>query len=149
MPHPSTPHNALNTPTTPSGSLLPSFLCSDRASSVITIKVIDDRDFLKDPIVGYMSVKLDDLLAAKKEAGRDWWPLSGCQSGRIRLGVEWKPLNMAGSLHGADRYVPPIGVIRVHLQKATDVKCVTRFLLLLFISLTREVTQECRSRSWW
>jgi Ca2+-dependent lipid-binding protein len=46
------------------------FLCSDRASSVITIKVIDDRDFLKDPIVGYMSVKLDDLLAAKKEAGR-------------------------------------------------------------------------------
>jgi Ca2+-dependent lipid-binding protein len=100
------------------------FLCSDRASSIITIKVIDDRDFLKDPVVGYMSIKLEDLLEAKKEAGRDWWPLSGCKSGKVRLSVEWKPLNMAGSLHGADQYVPPIGVVRLHLFKATDVKYV-------------------------
>ena len=31
---------------------------------------------------------------------------------------------MAGSLHGADQYVPPIGVVRLWLQKATDVKYV-------------------------
>lgn len=86
--------------------------------------MIDDRDFLKDPVVGYMSVRLEDLLAAKKEAGRDWWPLSGCKSGRLRLSVEWKPLNMAGSLAGADQYRPPIGVVRLWIQKATDVKCV-------------------------
>ncbi|EMD41578.1 hypothetical protein CERSUDRAFT_110127 [Gelatoporia subvermispora B] len=98
------------------------FLCSDRNSSVISVKVVDDREFLKDPVVGYMSIRLDDLLNAKKEAGRDWWPLSGCRSGRIRLSAEWKPLNMAGSLHGADQYVPPIGVVRLWLQKATDVK---------------------------
>ncbi|KAI0274871.1 tricalbin [Gloeopeniophorella convolvens] len=98
------------------------FLCPDRASSIITVKVIDDRDFLKDPAVGHLSVRLEDLLETRKEAGRDWWPLSGCRSGRIRLTAEWKPLNMAGSLHGADQYVPPIGAVRLWLKKATDVK---------------------------
>ncbi|KAJ7462762.1 C2 domain-containing protein [Mycena galericulata] len=98
------------------------FLCADKASSVILIKVIDDRDFLKDPVVGYMSIKLEDLLENKQEAGRDWFPLSNCKSGKIRLSAEWKPLNMAGSLHGADQYKPPIGVVRLHLDKATDVK---------------------------
>ncbi|KAJ7124724.1 C2 domain-containing protein [Mycena crocata] len=98
------------------------FLCADKASSVVLIKVIDDRDFLKDPVVGYMSIKLEDLLESKKEAGRDWFTLSNCKSGKIRVSAEWKPLNMAGSLHGADQYKPPIGVVRLHLDKATDVK---------------------------
>ncbi|CAL1696266.1 unnamed protein product [Somion occarium] len=98
------------------------FLCADRHSSVITVKVIDDRDFLKDPVVGYMRVRLDDLLEAKKEVGRDWWKLDGCISGRLRLSAEWKPLNMAGSLHGVDQYIPPIGVVRLWLQRAADVK---------------------------
>lgn len=96
------------------------FLCTDKKTSVITIKVIDDRDFLKDPVIGYMSVRLADLLRAKEEAGKDWWPLSGCKSGKIRLSAEWKPLEM--SLHGVDQYVPPIGVVRLWLKNATDVK---------------------------
>ncbi|KAL0950758.1 hypothetical protein HGRIS_007526 [Hohenbuehelia grisea] len=98
------------------------FLCSDRSTSVVTVKVIDDRDFLKDPVVGYMSIKLEDLLEAKNVAGRDWWPLSGCKSGKLRITADWKPLNMAGSLHGADQYSPPIGVVRLFLEKASDVK---------------------------
>ena len=98
------------------------FLCSDKHSSVISVKVVDDRDFLKDPMIGYLSIKLDDLIEAKKEAGRDWWPLSGCKTGRLRMSAEWKPLNMAGSLQGADSYVPPIGIVRLWVQKATDVK---------------------------
>ncbi|KAF9026598.1 C2 domain-containing protein [Rhodocollybia butyracea] len=97
------------------------FLCADKHSSVLTIKVIDDRDFLKDPVVGYMSIKLVDLLAAKAES-RDWFPLSNCKTGKIRLSAEWKPLNMEGSLAGADQYTPPIGVVKLHLDKATDVK---------------------------
>ncbi|PCH33337.1 tricalbin [Wolfiporia cocos MD-104 SS10] len=98
------------------------FLCTDRAASVVSIKVMDDREFLRDPIIGYMNVRLEDLLGAKLEAGRDWWPLSQCKSGRMRLSAEWRPLNMPGSLHGADQYVPPIGVVRLWLQRATDVK---------------------------
>lgn len=108
------------------------FLCSDKASSVITIRVIDDRDFLKDPAVGYMSIKLEDLLEAKKDAGRDWWPLSNCSSGKMRLSAEWKPLNMPGSLHAAGQYIPPIGVVRLCLQKAVDVKYVCSCAFALF-----------------
>ncbi len=99
------------------------FLCTDRASSVLVAKVIDDRDFLKDPVVGYMSVRLADLLNAKA-TGKDWWRLSGARSGKLRITADWKPLNMAGSLHGADQYVPPIGVVRLWLQRATEVKYV-------------------------
>ncbi|KAI1797561.1 tricalbin [Ganoderma leucocontextum] len=97
------------------------FLCTDKASSVIIAKVIDDRDFLKDPVVGLMSIRLADLLNAK-ESGKDWWALSRARSGKIRLTAEWKPLDMAGSLHGAEQYVPPIGVVRLWLQRARDVK---------------------------
>lgn len=97
------------------------FLCSDKHTSVVTVKIIDDRDFLKDPMIGYLSIKLEDLLEAKKTT-RDWWPLSGCKTGRLRMSAEWKPLNMAGSLHGADSYVPPIGIVRLWMKKATDVK---------------------------
>ncbi|KAG8844129.1 hypothetical protein FRB91_002847 [Serendipita sp. 411] len=97
------------------------FLCADRANCIVTIKVIDDRDFLKDPVIGYLNVKLEDMLQAKKE-GRDWFTLSGCQSGRVRISAEWKPLDMEGSLHGAAKYVPPIGVVRVLMKKAVDIK---------------------------
>lgn len=120
------------------------YLCSDKASSVITIKVIDDRDFMKDPVVGYMSIKLPDLLDSMGEAGRDWFPLSGCKSGKVRISAEWKPLNMAGSLHGAEQYTPPIGVVRLLLDKATDVKYVTHFVLS--ITFLNHI-QECRSDS--
>ena len=105
------------------------FICADKKSSVITIKVIDDRDFLKDPVVGYMSVRLNDLLRAKEQAGRDWWPLSGCKTGRVRLSTDWKPLEL--SLHGVDQYVPPIGVVRLWLKNATDVKWVQLNLICL------------------
>ncbi|TFK57601.1 tricalbin [Heliocybe sulcata] len=98
------------------------FLCSDKHASIITVKIIDDRDFMKDPVVGYMRVRLEDLLESKKEVGKDWWPLSGCMSGRVRMSAEWKPLNLAGSLHGAEQYTPPIGVVRLWLDRATDVK---------------------------
>lgn len=97
------------------------FLCADKANCTIGIKVIDNRDFLKDPVIGFVNIKLDDLLEAKG-AGKDWLPLSGCISGRIRVTAEWKPLDMAGSLHGAAKYVPPIGVVRMLMKKAVDVK---------------------------
>ncbi|KAF8559381.1 tricalbin [Imleria badia] len=96
------------------------FLCSDKHSSRITVNVVDERDFLKDPVVGYMSVRLADLLTAETSEGRDWWPLT--KTGKIRISAQWKPLHMAGALSGIAQYVPPIGVVRLWLQRATDVK---------------------------
>ncbi|KJA26087.1 hypothetical protein HYPSUDRAFT_133560, partial [Hypholoma sublateritium FD-334 SS-4] len=98
------------------------YLCTDKQHATVMIKVIDDRDFLKDPVIGYMSIKLEDLLHEKLEAGRDWFPLSGCKTGKLRISAEWKPLAMAGSLHGMDQYTPPIGVVKLVLDKAVDVK---------------------------
>jgi Ca2+-dependent lipid-binding protein len=98
------------------------FFCTDKNCSQITVRVIDERDFLKDPLIGYMSINLVDLLQLKNQAGKDWFSLSGCRSGKLRLSAEWKPLYMAGSLHGADQYMPPIGVVRMVIDKAVDVK---------------------------
>ncbi|KAG9314629.1 C2 domain-containing protein [Chiua virens] len=92
------------------------FLCSNKHSLNVTIKVMDERDFMKNPVVGQMSLRLEDLLAE----GRDWWPLS--KTGKIRISAQWKPLHMAGALSGVSQYVPPIGVVRLWLQKAIDVK---------------------------
>lgn len=106
----------------PSWESTTEFLCANRSSSIITVKVIDDREFVKDFTVGFLSVRLQDLLEARKEAGRDWWQLTGCKFGRLRLTAEWKPLLMAGSVCGADQYKPPIGAVRLWLKRATDVK---------------------------
>ncbi|EED81501.1 predicted protein [Postia placenta Mad-698-R] len=121
-PHPMFTTNKMKHTNNPVWETSTEWLCTDRPGSVVTIKIVDDREFLKDPIIGYMSVRVEDLLNANKEAGRDWWELSNCKSGRVRLSADWKPLNMPGSVHGADQYVPPIGVVRLWLQKATDVK---------------------------
>ena len=101
------------------------FLCPDKNATKITVKVLDDRDFLTDPVLGYMVINLVDLLQSKNQASKDWFPLSGCRSGKVRLSAEWKPLNMAGSLQGSDQYTPPIGVVKLVIDKAVDVKYVS------------------------
>ncbi|KAF9513783.1 hypothetical protein BS47DRAFT_1343789 [Hydnum rufescens UP504] len=83
------------------------FLVSDRATSFITLKVVDARDLLGDYVVG-------------REEQRDWFSLKGAKSGKLRMTAEWKPLAMAGGVQGAGAYQPPIGVVRT--LKATDVK---------------------------
>ena len=88
------------------------FLVSDRATSVITLKVIDDRDLLRDPNLGYLDARLEDLLKAKEQQ-RDWFSLKGTKSGKVRMTAEWKPLAMAGSVEGAGAYRRPIGVVRL------------------------------------
>lgn len=100
------------------------FLCPDKNATKISFKVIDDREFLTDPVLGYVAINLVDLLQSKDQASKDWFPLSGCQTGKVRLSAEWKPLNMAGSLHGSEQYMPPIGVVKLLVDKAVDVKYV-------------------------
>lgn len=101
------------------------FFCVDKSSSVITLEIMHKRDILQDPVVGCMTIRIKDLLETKQVTDMDWWPLSGCKSGKVRLSVEWKPLQMPGpSLEKL--YLPPIGVVRLWIQKATDVRHVFR-----------------------
>ncbi|WVQ70782.1 hypothetical protein IAR50_000304 [Cryptococcus sp. DSM 104548] len=97
------------------------FLVPEKHNSVFTVDITDSRDFATDPSLGKVTIRLADLLEAK-EKGQDWFPLSGSRSGKIRMSAEWKPVAMTGSIGGANSYVPPIGILRVHLKKAVDVK---------------------------
>ncbi|KIY68099.1 hypothetical protein CYLTODRAFT_395974 [Cylindrobasidium torrendii FP15055 ss-10] len=92
------------------------YICSHRSESRITIQIQDD-----DKRIGWVTLGLEDVLSATTSGAVDWFCLEG-GVGKVRLSAEWKPLNMAGSLHGAERYTPPIGVVRLFVEKATDVK---------------------------
>ncbi|CEI93658.1 hypothetical protein RMCBS344292_07889 [Rhizopus microsporus] len=54
---------------------------------------------------------------------QDWWTLKD-GAGKVHLGMQWKHITMTGfteqSSHGA--YRPPIGVVRVHVESADDLK---------------------------
>ncbi|WVW80773.1 hypothetical protein I302_102759 [Kwoniella bestiolae CBS 10118] len=97
------------------------FLVPERHNSVITVSVVDSRDLAIDGDLGKMTVKLTDLLEARARQ-QDWFPLRGSRAGKIRLTAEWKPVAMTGSIGGAAGYVPPIGILRIWLKKALDVK---------------------------
>ncbi|PWY97366.1 tricalbin [Testicularia cyperi] len=97
------------------------FLVTDRKKAVITVEILDDRDLRSDPVVAHLSIKLEDLLAAK-EKKQDWFPLKNSKSGRVRMSAEWKPVHMAGSTNGSSGYTPAIGVVKFWVKKATDVK---------------------------
>ncbi|KAK0546129.1 Tricalbin-2 [Tilletia horrida] len=97
------------------------FLVTDRKHAVIGVEVIDDRELTGDSIVGQVSIKLDDLLAAK-EKQQDWFPLAKSKNGRLRMAAQWKPVLMSGSKNGGNGYQPAIGVVKFWLDKAIDVK---------------------------
>ncbi|WWD07266.1 hypothetical protein V865_005363 [Kwoniella europaea PYCC6329] len=97
------------------------FLVPEKHNSVITVSVVDSRDLATDGDLGKMTVKLTDLLEARARQ-QDWFPLRGSRAGKIRLTAEWKPVAMTGSIGGAAGYVPPIGILRIWLKRAIDVK---------------------------
>ena len=97
------------------------YLVADKHNSTVTLRVLDDRGEGRDPTIGQVTVKLMDLLAAK-ERQQDWFPLSDAKSGKIRVTVDWKPLGIAGALHGAAAYVPPIGIMRILIKARSTSK---------------------------
>ncbi|KLT44354.1 tricalbin [Cutaneotrichosporon oleaginosum] len=94
------------------------FICADKNASVITARVIDTKSERE---IGRVAVRLADILEGKAK-GNDWFPLSGSKGAKIRLTAAFKPVNLPGSIDGASTYVPPIGVLRIHLKNAVDVK---------------------------
>ena len=97
------------------------FLVPDRHSSVVSIQITNSKDIGLDPSLGRLTVKLADLLEAH-ERQQDWFPLQNSRDGKVRMTAEWKPVAMTGSLDGAAVYVPPIGILRIWLKNAVDVK---------------------------
>lgn len=74
-------------------------ICFDRGRCILTVKIIDEspESLSKDSSLGQVTVKLDDLLQATMPGRRnpmDWWPLTGCRSGRIRMSADWVGLDV-------------------------------------------------------
>jgi Ca2+-dependent lipid-binding protein len=95
------------------------FLVTDKTASQISIEVRDDKELAKDALLGQCSIPLSLLLTAK-ERQQDWYPLKN--GGKIRLTLDWKPLDIQGFDTGSAAYVPPIGIMRIWVKKAEDVK---------------------------
>lgn len=69
-------------------------------------------------IYGSFRCKLNDLIDATMIQD-PWFPLS--KGGEIQIGTHWKPVMMEGA-SGAGGYSPPMGVVRVFIDKAEDLR---------------------------
>ena len=97
------------------------FLVTDRKAARLGVVIKDDRDISSDPILGTYQIKLDDMMQLM-EKGQEWYNLAGAQTGRAKLMIQWKPVALKGVSSGSGGYVTPIGVMRLHLKGARDLR---------------------------
>lgn len=97
------------------------FLVTDRKAARLGVVIKDDRDISSDPILGTYQIKLDDMMQLM-EKGQEWYNLAGAQTGRAKLMIQWKPVALKGVSGGSGGYITPIGVMRVHLKGARDLR---------------------------
>ncbi|KKZ61256.1 hypothetical protein EMCG_04129 [[Emmonsia] crescens] len=95
-------------------------LITDRKTARFGMLIKDDRDLASDPTLGRYQMKLNDMLKSM-EKGQEWFNLAGAKTGRVKLKVEWKPVALRGIV-GSGGYVPPIGVMRIHIQSAKGLR---------------------------
>lgn len=96
-------------------------LVPNRKAAKLGLQIKDDRDIAAHPLLGTYTIKLDDLIG-KNSKGTEWFNLSETKTGRVKMTAQWKPVTIKGSLGGTGGYVTPIGVMRVHLQSAKDLR---------------------------
>ncbi|KAK6338720.1 hypothetical protein TWF696_009532 [Orbilia brochopaga] len=101
-------------------------LVRDRENCKLGLILKDSRDLAEDPTIGYYQLKLNDMLDATAK-GQDWFPLSGVKTGKVQIRAQWKPVALKGDLGAGDGgYIKPIGVMRIHLIRAKDLRNVEK-----------------------
>lgn len=95
-------------------------LITDRKKAKLGVTIKDDRDLAADQVLGAYQIKLDEMLECM-EQGKEWYHLAGAQTGRVKMMAQWKPVAITG-VAGTGGYVTPIGVMRFHFKKATDLR---------------------------
>jgi Ca2+-dependent lipid-binding protein len=113
-----------NNPVFPDASK--SILVTDRKKARVGLVIKDDRDLAADPVLGTYQVKLDDMMKLM-EKGQEWFNLHGTKSGRAKMLIDWKPVALRGVTGGSGGYITPIGVMRIHVKNATDLRNVEKF----------------------
>lgn len=74
--------------------------------------------------LGSISCSLNELIDAG-EVDQTWFPLS--KGGEVRLKASWKPVELETDLSDAIGYTPPIGVVRVSVEGAQDLRNLETF----------------------
>ncbi|KAF3925246.1 Tricalbin-3 [Dactylellina cionopaga] len=100
-------------------------LIKDRANCKVGLLIKDSRDLSDDPTIGMYQLKLNDMLDATTK-GQDWFPLSGVKCGKVQIKAQWKPVALKGDLGADDGYIKPIGVLRIHLIRAKELRNVEK-----------------------
>ncbi|EKJ67966.1 hypothetical protein FPSE_11777 [Fusarium pseudograminearum CS3096] len=95
-------------------------LITDRKKAKLGLTVKDDRDLAGDQVLGKYQIKLDEMLECM-EQGKEWYNLHGAHTGRVKMMAQWRPVAISG-VASTGGYVTPIGVIRLHFKKATDLR---------------------------
>ncbi|RMD43016.1 hypothetical protein DV735_g2151, partial [Chaetothyriales sp. CBS 134920] len=98
-----------------------SVLITDRKHARIGLVIKDSRDLAADPILGTYQLKFDDLVRLSQN-GQQWFNLTGAKSGKAKLLLDWKPVALKGIAGGSGGYITPIGVLRIHIQNAQDLR---------------------------
>lgn len=95
-------------------------LITDKKKAKIGVTIKDERDLTGDQVLGKYQIKLDDLLDCMQQ-GKEWYQLSGAQTGRVKMTAQWKHVAIGG-IAGTGGYSTPIGVMRFHFKKAKDLR---------------------------
>jgi Ca2+-dependent lipid-binding protein len=96
-------------------------LITDRKSAKLGLVIKEDRELTGGTILGTYQIKLDDMMDLTAK-GQEWYNLAGAKTGRAKMSLQWKPVALSGVGTGTGGYVTPIGVMRVHLQNARDLR---------------------------
>ncbi|ODQ65152.1 tricalbin [Nadsonia fulvescens var. elongata DSM 6958] len=91
------------------------FLVTDRAKCKVATLI--KTSTMGSPI-GKHAIKLQDLLD-RTEDNKDWFNLSS--GGRVRITAHWKSVALE-DIAGSNGYTEPIGVARLHIKKALDLR---------------------------
>lgn len=89
----------------------------NRAKAKVKI-IVRDRSNKSDKIYGVVLTRLNDLIDAL-QVEEPWFQLKN--GGEVKLVTNWKPVQLEGA-SGAGGYAPPIGVVRVNIDRAEDLR---------------------------
>ncbi|ODV76904.1 tricalbin [Suhomyces tanzawaensis NRRL Y-17324] len=86
----------------------------NRAKSKVKVAVKDKSN----KIIGRINLRLNELIDAT-QVEQTWFPLS--KGGEVRITGSWKPVGLVDA-SGAGGYSPPIGTVRLSIDKADDLR---------------------------
>lgn len=96
---------------------------ADKSNMNLDVTIMNSVDFGDDTVLGRWTSSLIDMENQLVKEKNDWWNLKD-GTGKIHLNMTWKPVPLTGFSAGLARgsYREPIGVVRVKLNKATNIK---------------------------